>query len=133
MRRVLALVLLAAGPAPAHDQAVQRELLLRQQQSDAFALQLRQSQERLGAGSRGGAEMEARQLWERQGLENLSAQQLQSATQPLSADPAIARHLQLYQRERAADERLLILPPPVVRQAPVPRPEEKPRPLPSID
>jgi hypothetical protein len=77
--------------------------------------------------------MEMRQLWERQRLENLSAQQLQTATQPFSADPGIAQQLQPYQRQRAADERLLILPPPVVRQAPGQRPEEKPLPLPRID
>jgi len=127
-RRASAALLFSVASAAAHGDGFQRELLLRQQQSDAFTLQLRQSQETLF--SRGGPGMESRHLWERQRLDNLGAQQLQSAIQPLSADPEIARQLQPYQRQRAADERLLILPPPVVRQVPGQRPEHMARPLP---
>jgi len=126
--RATAVVLFSAVSAAAHGDGFQRELLQRQQQSDAFTLQLRQSQETLF--SRGGAGMESRHLWERQRLDYLGAQQLQSAIQPLSADPEIARQLQPYQRQRAAEERQLLLPPPVVRQAPGPRPEHVARPLP---
>ena len=47
LRRLPALLLLAAAPLHAQDQDIQKQLLQRQQQSDAFLLQLRQSQERL--------------------------------------------------------------------------------------
>lgn len=109
-------LLVVALPAYAQDAAIQRELLRRQQQSDTFTLQLRHSQQSVI--SQDGPAMHAQHLWDRQRLENLEAQQLQSATQPLSADPEVARQLQPYQRQRAADERLLVLPPPVVMQAP---------------
>jgi hypothetical protein len=124
--RALAITLFCVTTASAQDNGIQRELLLRQQQSDAFTLQLRQSQERVFSSA--GPAMDARHLSERHRLEEMSAQQLHSATQALSADPEIARQLQPYQRQRAADERLLVLPPPVVRQAT--GPEDTPRPLP---
>ena len=92
----------------ANDQEIQRALIQRDQQSAEFA-----------AGVRGGAD--------RASLEALHARQLRDAvTQPLHPDPAVARQLMPYQRQQMADERALILPPPVV-QARVP---EKPLPLP---
>ena len=91
----------------ANDQEIQRALIQRDQQSAEFA-----------AGVRGG---------DRASLEALHArQQLEITTQSLHPDPAVARQLEPYQRQRMADERTLILPPPVV-QAKAP---EKPLPLP---
>jgi hypothetical protein len=123
-----ALLLLAvAAPAFAQNDAIQRELLIRQQQSDAFSLQLRQSQERLHGS--GGYDMDSRHFLERQRLDAISGQQLLPATQPLSPDPNVARQLMPYQLERAAQERLLALPPPIVHPRKV-LPEEVVRPLP---
>lgn len=103
---------LAAGIAQAGDPSVQRALIERDQQSEAFARQLRQSQD---ARQGRNPALEARQLSERQAAENLEQRQLQSAGQPLAADPVVAGQLQPYERQRAADERTLRLPPPVVR------------------
>ena len=47
MRFPILLLVAMAGPALAQDQEIQRQLMQRQQQYDAFTLQLRQSQERL--------------------------------------------------------------------------------------
>jgi hypothetical protein len=52
---------------------------------------------------------------------------LLDAARPLHPDPEIARQLQPYQRQRMADERALILPPPTVTRA---KPPEAPLPLP---
>jgi hypothetical protein len=91
----------------ANDQEIQRALIQRDQQSAEFA-----------AGVRGG---------DRASLEALHARQrLEVTTQPLHPDPAVARQLEPYQRQRMADERTLVLPPPVVRV----KPAEKPLPLP---
>jgi hypothetical protein len=54
-------------------------------------------------------------------LESLHARQLQEL-----ARPTVPPELAPYQRQRMADERVLVLPPPVVRV----RPDEKPLPLP---
>jgi hypothetical protein len=70
-----ALVLLFLLSASAQAQDVQRALIQRDQQSDAFALQLRQSQEALKA-SPGNPARETRGLWERQRLDNLNEKQL---------------------------------------------------------
>ena len=92
----------------ANDQEIQRALIQRDQQSAEFA-----------AGVRGGGD--------RASLEALHArQQLEVTTQPLHPDPAVARQLEPYQRQKMADERALVLPPPVVAV----RPAEKPLPLP---
>ena len=108
-------LLFAALPALAQEQDVQRALMQRDQQSAEFALRLKQSQERPPP-----APGDERHLRERQALENLGEQQLQSVQKELPQE------LRAYERQRAADERILRLPPPVVR---VPHPE-KPRPLP---
>jgi hypothetical protein len=91
----------------ANDQEIQRALIQRDQQSAEFA-----------AGVRGG---------DRASLEALHARQrLEVTTQSLHPDPAVARQLEPYQRQRMADERTLVLPPPVVQA----KAAEKPLPLP---
>jgi len=91
----------------ANDQEIQRALIQRDQQSAEFA-----------AGVRGG---------DRASLEALHARQrLEVTTQSLHPDPAVARQLEPYQRQKMADERTLVLPPPVVQV----KPAEKPLPLP---
>ncbi len=91
----------------ANDQEIQRALIQRDQQSAEFA-----------AGVRGG---------DRASLEALHARQrLEVTTQSLHPDPAVARQLEPYQRQRMADERTLVLPPPVVQS----KAPEKPLPLP---
>jgi len=92
----------------ANDQEIQRALIQRDQQSAEFA-----------AGVRGG---------DRASLEALHARQrLEVTTQPLHPDPAVARQLEPYQRQRMADERTLVLPPPVIQELKEP---ERPLPLP---
>jgi hypothetical protein len=96
-----------AGGCLANDQEIQRALIQRDQQSAEFA-----------AGVRGG---------DRASLEALHARQrLEVTTQTLHPDPAVARQLEPYQRQKMADERALVLSPPVVQV----RPAEKPLPLP---
>jgi hypothetical protein len=96
-----------AGGCLANEQEIQRALIQRDQQSAEFA-----------AGVRGG---------DRASLEALHARQrLEVTTQTLHPDPAVARQLEPYQRQKMADERALILPPPVVRA----KAAEKPLPLP---
>lgn len=112
MRALAGLVLgLAALSCAAQDLGTQREiqraLIQRDQQSAEFA-----------AGVRGAAE--------RASLEALHAQQLRDV-RPLHPDPAIARQLRPYERQRMAEERELRLAPPVVRVA---APPESPLPLP---
>jgi hypothetical protein len=98
----------AALPCRANDQEIQRALVQRDQQSAAFA-----------AGVRGA---------DRATLDALHARQLtEIGTQPLHPDPALARQLQPYQRQKMSDERALVLPPPVIYSA---KPPEKPLPLP---
>jgi hypothetical protein len=108
MRLVAAIAAWAiAGGCLANDQEIQRALIQRDQQSAEFA-----------AGVRGG---------DRASLEAVHARQrLEVTTQPLHPDPAVARQLEPYQRQKMADERALVLPPPVVAV----RPAEKPLPLP---
>ena len=92
----------------ANDQEIQRALIQRDQQSAEFA-----------AGVRGG---------DRASLEALHARQrLEVTTQALHPDPAVARQLEPYQRQRMADERALVLPPPVIQKIKEP---ERPLPLP---
>ena len=107
--KALAVVACAASlPCQANDQEIQRALIQRDQQSAEFA-----------AGVRGG---------DRAALEALHARQLREvATQPLHPDPAVARQLEPYQRQKMSDERALVLPPPVVQSV---KPPEKPLPLP---
>ena len=110
MRNFLVL-LLVAMPALAQEQEVQRALMQRDQQSAGFALQLRQSQ----------AAPSPSHLAETQRLENLSAQQL------LEVRRDTPQALRPYERQKSADERVLLFAPPVVRT----RLPQKPRPLPA--
>ena len=101
--RFLAVVLaVLAVPAFAQDQGVQRELIQRQQQSDAFTLQLRQSQERLlvsPGNLRRQQELDARQMSERQRLDDVSARQL------IEVRPDTPQELRPYERQRMDEER----------------------------
>jgi hypothetical protein len=108
MRLLVAIVALAvAGGCLANDQEIQRALIQRDQQSAEFAV-----------GVRGG---------DRASLEAVHARQrLEVTTQTLHPDPAVARQLEPYQRQKMADERALVLSPPVLQV----RPAEKPLPLP---
>ncbi len=120
----------AIGAALADDAAVERALSERDQQSERFGLELRQSQERLAVPPgdlRRRQELESRQLKERQRFDALGERQLEGAGRPLSPDPTTARELRPYAREKAARERRLELPPPKELK---PRAEEPPRPLP---
>jgi hypothetical protein len=103
-------VLVAALPlcASAQDQAVQRELLQRDQQSDAFRLQLRHWQERVAVPPgelRRQQEVDARQVYERQRLEDMSDRQLRDVR------PDAPAELRPYERHRAAEERTPFLAP----------------------
>jgi hypothetical protein len=98
----------AAFPCLADDQQIQRALVQRDQQSAEFAASVR------GA--------------DRASLEALHARQLtETGTPPLHPDPAVARQMQPYQRQKMSDERALVLPPPVIQSVKAP---EKPLPLP---
>ena len=114
------LLLLVALPAFGQNQEIQRELMLRQQQSDAFALQLRQSQELLKVPPAQRPAAESRQLSERHRLENLSAQQLREVR------PHADDGLRSYERSRAQEERRTLLSP--IVESPV-KPRATPRPL----
>lgn len=104
MPRLSLLWLALALPALAQEQEMQRALIERDQRTAEFAARLR------------GAPLE-----EQQRLENLGERQLRDVNKDLPMD------LRAYERQKAAEERTLAVPPPVVR---VPGPE-KPRPLPA--
>ena len=89
---------LAAFACLANDQEIQRALIQRDQQSAEFAARVR------GADTSALQQLHARQL-------------LEATTQPPHPDPAVARQLQPYQRQKMADERVLALPPPAVTSA----------------
>ena len=107
--KFFAFLVLAAGWsfAWANEQEIQRALIQRDQQSAEFAARVR------GADTSALQQLHARQL-------------LEATTQPLHPDPGVARQLQPYQRQKMADERALVLPPPVVSV----KPPERPLPLP---
>lgn len=98
MRRVLLLALFPVS-AIAQDAGIQRQLIQRQQQSDGFALQLRQSQEALKTAPAQRPELQARQFSERQRFDNLSEIQLQNVK------PDTPEALRPYERQKADDER----------------------------
>ena len=100
--------MLAALPVSASDIEIQRSVIQRDQQSAEFAARVRgQDTTR---------------------LEQLHARQLSEVYRPpLHPDPEVARQLQPYQRQKMADERVLVLPPPTQTLA---KPPEKPLPLP---
>ena len=102
MRLFLLMLSTFALTALAQDPGVQRELMQRQQQSDTFTLQLRQSQERLAVPPgdlRRQQQMNARQFSERQRLDNLSEQQLREI------QPGLQPELRPYERQKADDAR----------------------------
>lgn len=95
-------------PAFGQEQAIQRELILRQQQSDAFALQLRQSQQQLQippGDVRRRAEVETSQLQQRRDLDNLSARQLTEAGRDTPAE------LRPFERSKFEEQRRALLTP----------------------
>lgn len=101
-----------AGSGLANDQEIQRALIQRDQQSAEFA-----------AGVRGGDRASLEALHERQ--------RLAVTTEALHPDPAVARQLQPYRRQKMADERALVLPPPVIQKSSEPeKPAVSPLPLP---
>jgi len=105
MRRLALLAALLAGGAGAQEAEIQRALVQRDQQSAAFAAGVR------GPLPAAAAELHARQLSE------------------VMATP-LAAELRPYQRMRMAEERALVLPPPVVRGSSVAVPDLAPLPLP---
>jgi len=101
--RLLAIVVTAVAlPAFAQDPAAQRELIIRQQQSDVFVQQLHQSQQLLKIPS-GDVErrrdLESRQFGERQRLEQTNELQLREIR------PDLPQELRPYERQRAEQER----------------------------
>ena len=102
-KRLLAILLSAAWiSALAQDPAAQRELIIRQQQSDAFVQQLHQSQQLLkispGEFERR-RELESRQFGERQRLQQTNEQQLREIR------PELPQELRPYERQKAEEER----------------------------
>ena len=110
MSRFFILLMLAA-PAFAQEQDIQRALIERDQQSASFALQLRQSQQK----------DTSNHLAERHWFDNLSAWLIRS----VGLDTP--QELRPYERQKAADERLLQFAPPEARTAA----PDKLRPLPA--
>src|SRR5512134_672387 len=109
VKRVVGLALTAAAfSAFAQEQEIQRALIQRDQQSAEFAARVR------------GVDTTR--------LEQLHSEQLRDAGRALDPDPRVARELRAYERQRMSDERVLVLPPPVVRTPP-PAPESEPRPV----
>jgi hypothetical protein len=108
MRQLLAIALaLVPLTAPGNEIEIQRSVIQRDQQSAEFAAR--------GRGENTSA------------LEQLHARQLSDVYRPLHADPEVARQLLPYQRQKMADERVLVLPPPTVTPRKI---AEKPLPLP---
>jgi hypothetical protein len=99
--RAALLLLLCAAPAFAQDQGIQKQLIQRQQQTDAFNLQMKQSQEALKASPADRKSLDTRQFSDRQRLDNLSEQQLRDVKQ----DGQIEPQLRPYERQKADMER----------------------------
>ncbi len=99
--RPLLLVLLFAASAPhAQNADIQKQLIQRDQATDAFALQLRQSVEAVRVPPASRPALESRQLWDRQRLDNLGEKQL------LEARPDTPEALRPHERQRFAVERI---------------------------
>ena len=125
MRLALAALVLLVSPAFAQDAEVQRELIRRDQQTDAFKLQLQQSQERLNTPPgdlRRQQALEARQLGERQHLETAGERQIQDVGRDTPSE------LRPQERDRMQQERRPLAEP---SQPPVIVTPEPPRPLPT--
>jgi hypothetical protein len=103
MRAALALafLLVPSAPAFAQDAGIQRQLIERQQRTDAFNLQLRQSQEALKASPAQRQSLDARQFSDRQRLDNINDQQLRD----IKPDGQIQPELRPYERQKADMER----------------------------
>jgi hypothetical protein len=120
MRCLLFLLAAVTVPALAQEAEIQKQLLQRQQQSDAFLLQLRQSQERLKASPgdlKRMQDLDMRQTSERQRLDNVSERQL------LEVKPDTPQEMRPIERQRAADERA----PLTIPGRGIIEPDEKPR------
>ena len=124
MRRLAPLLCLIALPAFAQDADIQKQLIQRQQQSDAFTLQLRQTQDALQVSPAMRPAVEARQLSERVRLENVSEKQL------LDVRPETPAALRFYERSKADAERVPFLSP--VVEIPVKAPPPPPPLQPSL-
>ena len=83
------LLLFFTGSVLADNLEIQKALIQRDQQSAEFA---------------------ARGVEARRAMENMHANQLRDAGQPLNADPVIARELLPYQRQTMARERMMLPP-----------------------
>ena len=127
MNRIALLLAAWVACASAQDAGIQRQLIERQQRTDTFNQQMRQSQEALKAppGARG--ELDARQFSERQRLNNLNDQQLRD----VKPDGQIQPELRAYERQKADLERQPFRGPvmevparPVPRVAPILPPQE---------
>ena len=115
MKRILGLALAgAAFAALAQEQDIQRALIQRDQQSAEFAARVRGPADAKAGGS------------DTKRLEQLHSEQLRDAGRPLDPDPHVARQLRPYERQRMADERVLVLPPPVMRVQPAAENESRP-------
>jgi hypothetical protein len=99
---VALLFLPAIAPAQAPSLETGRALLQRQQQSDQFSLQLRQSQSLLGAPAAERRSLDARYLEQRQSQEQLHDAQLRRVTQEPAAVRAGAA--ERFERERRAQD-----------------------------
>jgi hypothetical protein len=132
MARAFILACLFSGTAfaqPVDVQSdVQRALMQRQQQSDEFLLQLRQSQQRLqvAPGDLNQQQyLDSRHLGERHGMENLGAQQQLSIGQSPATNPSLDRQAADRARQMELQRPFeLRLPPPMVRAPVTPRPRD---------
>jgi hypothetical protein len=92
-------LLVCAASSFGQDAGVQKQLMQRQQATDAFNLQMKQSQEALKAQPADRQAVEARHFSDRQRLDNLSEQQLRDV------QPATPQTLRPYELQRADMER----------------------------
>ncbi len=124
MRSAILLLAAVAVPALAQEQDIQRQLIQRQQKSDAFSLQLRQSQDRLlvpPGNLKRQQEFDARHFGERLRLENVGAAQL------IDVNPDNPQALRPLERQNAENERRPLTYP--AKEIPQ-RSGDAPRPLP---
>lgn len=124
LRKLPVLLFLASAPLHAQDQEIQRQLIQRQHQSDAFALQLRQSQDRLlvpPGNLKRQQEFDARHFGERLRLENVGAAQL------IEVKPDTPQAFRPLERQQAENERRPLTYP--AKEIPQ-RSGDAPRPLP---
>jgi hypothetical protein len=99
MRYAVFLLALLAAPAFAQDAGIQKQLIQRQQATDAFNLQMKQSQDLLTAPPAARSSVEARQFSDRQRLDNISDQQLRDVRQETPQE------LRPYERQKTDMER----------------------------